>query len=86
MTLEYIYLAAIGLSWIITDSYIFEPVRKIIGENADAYPNSKLWDMIDYVFNCMICMSMWTFIPFYALSIYAFGFSKSSFFIAIHMI
>ncbi len=81
MNISYIYVAALGLSWIITNSYIFEPLRTKIEKIADDNPESKTLDLIDYFFNCIICMSMWTFIPFYGLAIWAFEYSLFDFFI-----
>lgn len=70
MTLHYIYLAAIGLSYILTESYLFESVRLRISTISDENLDSSFWDLFDYFWNCIICMSMWTFLPFYTLFFY----------------
>lgn len=58
--ISYLYTAVFGLSWIITESYLFESLRNKIEKKALANKDSKMWDLIDYLFNCIICMSLWT--------------------------
>ena len=63
-----IYSATFGLSWIITDSYLFEATRQWFANKADLHITSTYWDMADYLVNCIICMSLWASFIFLAYS------------------
>ena len=67
-TIFLIYSATFGLSWVITDSYLFEPFRKWFEKKADGNKLEAFWDMADYLVNCIICMSLWTSFMFLTYS------------------
>jgi hypothetical protein len=51
MNLFFFCFAVVGLTKIIVDSYLFGPVRTLVGKYSS--------DWINYLFNCHQCMGFW---------------------------
>ena len=55
-------VAVYGLSWLITQSYIFEPLRTWLKHIADTTKSRVLrvvFDKLEYLTNCIVCTSVW---------------------------